>query len=116
MQRGMFSYTGLTEAQCGHLMQRWHVYLTPDGRISLTGLAGEAGGRPSTGRIRGLCLGNGALRGCWRCGWGCSAQAPHPVLGPTSFCRATLPLCRRGIQRCHPGIPSLNGAYQTRLS
>ncbi|KAL4451958.1 hypothetical protein ABPG75_007620 [Micractinium tetrahymenae] len=39
-QRGMFSYTGLTEAQCGHLMERWHVYLTPDGRISLTGLTG----------------------------------------------------------------------------
>lgn len=44
LQRGMFSYTGLTQAQCAHLLHRWHVYLTPDGRISLTGLAGEAAG------------------------------------------------------------------------
>ncbi len=38
-QRGMFSYTGLSEAQCRHLAQRWHVYLTLDGRLSLAGLS-----------------------------------------------------------------------------
>jgi aspartate aminotransferase len=38
-QQGMFSYTGLSEAQCKHLAQVWHVYLTLDGRLSLAGLS-----------------------------------------------------------------------------
>lgn len=40
-QIGMFSYTGLTEAQCANMTQKWHVYLTGDGRISLAGLSNE---------------------------------------------------------------------------
>jgi hypothetical protein len=38
-QHGMFSYTGLSEARCRYLVQRWHVYLTLDGRLSLAGLS-----------------------------------------------------------------------------
>jgi aspartate/tyrosine/aromatic aminotransferase len=38
-QIGMFSYTGLTPAQCKRLTERWHVYLTGDGRISMAGLS-----------------------------------------------------------------------------
>lgn len=37
-QRGMFSFTGLTRAQCQHLTDKFHIYLSPDGRISLGGL------------------------------------------------------------------------------
>ncbi|PRW60805.1 aspartate chloroplastic [Chlorella sorokiniana] len=37
-QRGMFSFTGLTRAQCQRLTDKWHIYLSPDGRISLGGL------------------------------------------------------------------------------
>ena len=37
-QIGMFSYTGMTPAQCDHLTKEWHVYLTRDGRLSLAGL------------------------------------------------------------------------------
>lgn len=36
-QIGMFSYTGLTRAQCEHMTANWHVYLTMDGRISMAG-------------------------------------------------------------------------------
>lgn len=38
-QIGMFSFTGLSPAQCQHMRQRWHVYMTSDGRISLAGLS-----------------------------------------------------------------------------
>lgn len=38
-QIGMFSFTGLTRAQCEHLTRKWHVYLTMDGRISMAGLS-----------------------------------------------------------------------------
>lgn len=31
-QIGMFSYTGMSRAQCEHLTRKWHVYLTMDGR------------------------------------------------------------------------------------
>lgn len=34
-QIGMFSYTGLTVAQCEMLTRKWHVYLLRSGRISL---------------------------------------------------------------------------------
>jgi len=37
-QIGMFSYTGLTEAQCQRLISEHHIYLLKSGRISLAGL------------------------------------------------------------------------------
>jgi aspartate/tyrosine/aromatic aminotransferase len=37
-QIGMFSYTGLTKAQCLHMRDRWHIYMTLDGRISMAGV------------------------------------------------------------------------------
>lgn len=37
-QIGMFSYTGLTPAQCERMIKEFHVYLTANGRISLAGL------------------------------------------------------------------------------
>eukprot|EP00882_Tetradesmus_deserticola_P008910 GHRQ01009400.1.p1 GENE.GHRQ01009400.1~~GHRQ01009400.1.p1 ORF type:complete len:119 (+),score=53.25 GHRQ01009400.1:376-732(+) len=39
-QIGMFSYTGLSKAQCEHMTRKWHVYMTMDGRISMAGLSG----------------------------------------------------------------------------
>ena len=37
-QIGMFSFTGLTEAQVLKLRQEFHVYMTKNGRISMAGL------------------------------------------------------------------------------
>jgi len=37
-QIGMFSFTGLTPAQCERLIQQHHIYLLKSGRISLAGL------------------------------------------------------------------------------
>ncbi|PSC75103.1 aspartate aminotransferase [Micractinium conductrix] len=37
-QVGMFSFTGLSPAQCDHMTNKWHVYMTKDGRLSLAGL------------------------------------------------------------------------------
>eukprot|EP00249_Psilotum_nudum_P015386 c25299_g1_i1 orf=1145-2683(-) len=37
-QIGMFSYTGLNKAQSDNMTDKWHVYMTKDGRISLAGL------------------------------------------------------------------------------
>jgi len=37
-QIGMFSYTGLTEAQCARLTQEYHIYLLKSGRISMAGI------------------------------------------------------------------------------
>lgn len=36
-QIGMFSMTGLTPAQVKVLVEKYHVYLLPSGRISVTG-------------------------------------------------------------------------------
>nr|XP_029116330.1 aspartate aminotransferase, chloroplastic isoform X2 [Elaeis guineensis] len=38
-QIGMFSFTGLNKAQSEHMTNKWHVYMTKDGRISLAGLS-----------------------------------------------------------------------------
>ncbi|KAK8953004.1 hypothetical protein KSP40_PGU022450 [Platanthera guangdongensis] len=38
-QIGMFSYTGLNNAQSNNMTNKWHVYMTKDGRISLAGLS-----------------------------------------------------------------------------
>jgi len=38
-QIGMFSYTGMTEAQVENMTKNHHVYMTKDGRISLAGLS-----------------------------------------------------------------------------
>ncbi|XVF48300.1 hypothetical protein PTKIN_Ptkin03bG0179300 [Pterospermum kingtungense] len=38
-QIGMFSFTGLSKAQCDNMTNKWHVYMTKDGRISLAGLS-----------------------------------------------------------------------------
>lgn len=38
-QIGMFSFTGLNKAQSENMTNKWHVYMTKDGRISLAGLA-----------------------------------------------------------------------------
>lgn len=37
-QIGMFSYTGLNEAQVKHLVEKYHIYLPKSGRISIAGL------------------------------------------------------------------------------
>ncbi|KAJ5112366.1 hypothetical protein N7532_000411 [Penicillium argentinense] len=37
-QIGMFSFTGLSEAQVKILRDKWHVYMTKNGRISMAGL------------------------------------------------------------------------------
>ncbi|KAJ6031325.1 hypothetical protein N7540_002057 [Penicillium herquei] len=37
-QIGMFSFTGLTETQVKILRDKWHVYMTKNGRISMAGL------------------------------------------------------------------------------
>merc|ERR1712228_1146997 len=37
-QIGMFSFTGLTTAQCERLIEKHHIYLLKSGRISLAGL------------------------------------------------------------------------------
>ncbi len=37
-QIGMFSFTGLNEKQVGMLRDKWHVYMTKNGRISMAGL------------------------------------------------------------------------------
>ncbi|XP_023002333.1 aspartate aminotransferase, chloroplastic-like [Cucurbita maxima] len=38
-QIGMFSFTGLSKVQSDHMTDKWHVYMTKDGRISLAGLS-----------------------------------------------------------------------------
>nr|XP_048331578.1 aspartate aminotransferase P2, mitochondrial isoform X2 [Ziziphus jujuba var. spinosa] len=38
-QIGMFSFTGLSKAQSDNMTNKWHVYMTKDGRISLAGLS-----------------------------------------------------------------------------
>ncbi|BFG17910.1 hypothetical protein CerSpe_041840 [Prunus speciosa] len=38
-QIGMFSFTGLNKAQTENMTNKWHVYMTKDGRISLAGLS-----------------------------------------------------------------------------
>ncbi len=37
-QIGMFSYTGLSEKICETLINKYHIYLLKNGRISLTGI------------------------------------------------------------------------------
>lgn len=37
-QIGMFSYTGLTEAQCSMLTAKYHIYLLKSGRVNMCGL------------------------------------------------------------------------------
>jgi aspartate aminotransferase, cytoplasmic len=37
-QIGMFSYTGLTAAQCENMINKWHCYMVKNGRISMSGL------------------------------------------------------------------------------
>jgi len=37
-QIGMFSYTGLTPKQCEHLINKYHIYLLKNGRISMAGI------------------------------------------------------------------------------
>ncbi|KAK3438098.1 hypothetical protein EUGRSUZ_C02721 [Eucalyptus grandis] len=37
-QIGMFSFTGLSKTQSENMTNKWHVYMTKDGRISLAGL------------------------------------------------------------------------------
>ncbi|VDD76023.1 unnamed protein product [Mesocestoides corti] len=38
IQRGMFSYTGLSREQTDHLREKYHIYLTGDGRMNMCGL------------------------------------------------------------------------------
>ncbi|KMZ71571.1 Aspartate transaminase [Zostera marina] len=38
-QIGMFSFTGLNKVQSDNMTNKWHVYMTKDGRISLAGLS-----------------------------------------------------------------------------
>jgi aspartate aminotransferase, cytoplasmic len=37
-QIGMFSYTGLSQAQCKCLIDKFHIYLVSNGRISMAGI------------------------------------------------------------------------------
>ena len=37
-QIGMFSFTGLTPAQCENMINQWHCYMLKNGRISMTGI------------------------------------------------------------------------------
>lgn len=37
-QIGMFSFTGLTEEQCEHMIEKHHVYLLKNGRVSMAGI------------------------------------------------------------------------------
>ena len=37
-QIGMFSFTGLTPAQCDNMINKWHCYMLKNGRISMTGI------------------------------------------------------------------------------
>lgn len=37
-QQGMFAYTGLTEAQSDAMVKKHHVYMTLNGRMSVSGL------------------------------------------------------------------------------
>lgn len=37
-QIGMFSFTGLTPKQVEHVVNKWHIYLLSNGRISMAGL------------------------------------------------------------------------------
>lgn len=34
----MFSFTGLTEAQCSHLINSYHIHMLKNGRIAMVGL------------------------------------------------------------------------------
>ena len=38
-QIGMFSFTGLSPSQCEQLTNKYHIYLTKNGRISMPGLS-----------------------------------------------------------------------------
>ncbi|KAH9287243.1 Aspartate aminotransferase, cytoplasmic [Echinococcus granulosus] len=38
IQRGMFSYTGLSREQVKHLREKYHIYLTAEGRMNMCGL------------------------------------------------------------------------------
>eukprot|EP01024_Parvocaulis_polyphysoides_P026797 TRINITY_DN24383_c0_g2_i1.p2 TRINITY_DN24383_c0_g2~~TRINITY_DN24383_c0_g2_i1.p2 ORF type:complete len:208 (-),score=19.46 TRINITY_DN24383_c0_g2_i1:295-918(-) len=38
-QIGMFSYSGLNRNQVRNMLDKWHVYMTADGRISMAGLS-----------------------------------------------------------------------------
>ncbi|KAL2337614.1 hypothetical protein Fmac_012060 [Flemingia macrophylla] len=38
MQVGMFCFSGLTPDQVKQLEKRFHIYMTPDGRISMAGV------------------------------------------------------------------------------
>lgn len=40
-QIGMFSFTGLTPAQCNRMTSHWHIYMMTNGRISVAGLNPE---------------------------------------------------------------------------
>jgi len=40
-QIGMFCYTGLTADQVKTLKEKWHVYMTNDGRISMAGVSSD---------------------------------------------------------------------------
>ena len=37
-QIGMFSYTGLSPAQCARMVEEFHIYMLPSGRINVAGL------------------------------------------------------------------------------
>ena len=37
-QIGMFSYTGLSEAQCVNMIDKHHIYMMKNGRIAMVGL------------------------------------------------------------------------------
>jgi aspartate/tyrosine/aromatic aminotransferase len=37
-QKGMFSYTGLSEKVCDMLINNYHIYMSKTGRISISGI------------------------------------------------------------------------------
>lgn len=40
-QIGMFTYTGMTSAQCEILINKHHIYLLKNGRISMAGISSK---------------------------------------------------------------------------
>jgi aspartate aminotransferase len=40
-QIGMFCYSGLNESQVEQLINKYHIYLTKDGRISMAGVSSK---------------------------------------------------------------------------
>ena len=68
----MFTFTGMTPAQCDNMTNKWKVFMTKDGRLSLAGLNKARAGYVSPGM---LCLDMCVSCARWR--MPLSPPAPH---------------------------------------